>query len=103
MPRRSFQLPAETTVAANSKPVRDFRVEDSGAYSISEFCFRNKIGESSYFYLKAIGRAPKTTRVGRRVIIFSQDETAWRQSIQDTPLPASLRRAAEAAAEKEAA
>ncbi|MGS0626149.1 hypothetical protein ACU8YE_25250, partial [Ralstonia sp. VS2407] len=69
----------------------------------AEFCDRNHIGKSSYFYLQAIGRAPKTTRVGRRVIIFPQAEAAWRQSIQDNPLPASLRRAAEAAAQMEAA
>jgi 3-methyladenine DNA glycosylase Mpg len=71
--------------------------------SVPEFCDRNKIGESSYFYLRAIGRAPKSTRIGRRIIIFPQDEAAWRLSIQENPLPSSLRRAAEAAAEKEAA
>lgn len=103
MPRKSVQVQAEETATAVPRPIQIVRSEDTSAISVQEFCARNKIGESSYFYLKAIGRAPKSTRVGRRVIIFPQDEAAWRQSIQDTPLPASLRRAAEAVAKKEAA
>jgi hypothetical protein len=103
MPRRSVQLQTGTAIAAVPSSAQFIRSDESRALSVSEFCDRNQIGKSSYFYLQAIGRAPKSTRVGRRVIIFPQDEAAWRQSIQDNPLPASLRRAAEAAAEKEAA
>lgn len=103
MPRTSVRLQTETAAALVASPVQIVRSDDTRALSVSEFCDRNQIGKSSYFYLQAIGRAPKTTRVGRRVIIFPQDEAAWRQSIQDNPLPASLRRAAEAAAQREAA
>src|SRR3978361_1985931 len=103
MPRTSVRLQTETATAAAPSPIQVVRSDDTRALSVSEFCDRNQIGKSSYFYLLAIGRAPRSTRVGRRVIIFPQDETVWRQSIQDNPLPASLRRAAEAAAQREAA
>ncbi|MET3411654.1 hypothetical protein [Methylobacterium sp. 1030] len=103
MPRKSVQARANETATAALRPIQILHSDETSAFSVPEFCARNKIGESSYFYLKAIGRAPKSTRVGRRVIIFPQDEAAWRQSIQDNPLPASLRRAAEAVAKKEAA
>jgi predicted DNA-binding transcriptional regulator AlpA len=103
MPRRSVQLQTETALAAATSQIHVNRSDDTRALSVSEFCGRNQIGKSSYFYLLAIGRAPRSTRVGRRVIIFPQDEAAWRRSIQENPLPASLRRAAEAAAQKEAA
>ena len=103
MSRASVRLKTETAAASVINPIQVIRSDDTRALSVTEFCDRNQIGKSSYFYLQAIGRAPKTTRVGRRVIIFPQDEMAWRQSIQDNPLPSSLRRAAEAAAQMEAA
>jgi len=103
MPRTSVQLRTATAAVSAASPVAVVRSDDTRALSVAEFCDRNQIGKSSYFYLQAIGRAPRSTRVGRRVIIFPQDEAAWRLSIQENPLPASLRRAAEAAAEMEAA
>lgn len=103
MPRKSVQVRALEAATAVSQPFQIIRSDETRAFSILEFCARNKIGDSSYFHLKIIGRAPRSTRIGRRVVIFPQDEAAWRQSIQDNPLPASLRRAAEAVAKKEAA
>ena len=101
MPRRSVQVQTETAGETITGPIQIIRSDGTRARSVAQFCDNNGFGKSSYYYLKIIGRAPKTTRVGRREVIFPQDEAAWRQSIQDDPLPASLRRAAEA--QKEAA
>ncbi|WP_214289432.1 hypothetical protein, partial [Bacillus subtilis] len=64
MPRTSVRLQTETAAASVASPVQVIRSDDTRALTVSEFCDRNQIGKSSYFYLLAIGRAPKTTRIG---------------------------------------
>jgi len=65
--------------------------------TLAEFCDRNRISKSTYHNLDAIGRAPATIRLGSRVLISPEAETAWRNRMASEPIVGSARRAAEAA------
>ncbi|MGY2052285.1 hypothetical protein [Methylobacterium sp. JK268] len=97
-------MQTETAVAAAvGYAPKDTRHDIGLDPSITGFCHRNNIGKSSLYYLKAIGRAPRMTHVGRRVLIFPEDEDDWRRDIRENPLPEALRPAAQAALAKESA
>ena len=57
------------------------------AYTIDEFCDRNRISRPTYHRLRAQGRGPVEMRIGLNVIrITAQAERAWQREMQ-TPQP----------------
>jgi hypothetical protein len=55
------------------------RRDPNDAHSITSFCRSNGISESYYFALKREGRGPREIKLGKRVLISPEAETAWRQ------------------------
>ncbi len=54
-------------------------VDDIDAYSITEFCRRNRISVQLFYKLKPQGLMPSTFRLGARVLISKEAAAAWRR------------------------
>jgi hypothetical protein len=54
-------------------------VDDTDAFSVSEFCRRNSISIQLFYKLKPLGLMPKTFRLGARVLISKEAAAAWRR------------------------
>lgn len=65
--------------------------------TIAEFCRDNRFSKATFYNLEAIGRAPATIRIGSRVLISTESEAAWRDSMASDPVVGGVRQAAEAA------
>ncbi|SEE08888.1 hypothetical protein SAMN05519104_5175 [Rhizobiales bacterium GAS188] len=79
---------------------------DGKSQTIFEFCQGEGIGRSSYYYLKAIGRAPDEMVMGDIIRISPEAKRRWRERMEREPVKGSLRElalAAKAARETEAA
>ncbi|TGD94904.1 hypothetical protein [Methylobacterium nonmethylotrophicum] len=103
MPRKNVRQQLDVVVAAAVDQSLTSRSVDTEMRTIPEFCSRNRIGKSTFYYLVALGRAPEITTIGGRKLISPEDEAAWRRSIKENPLPSALRPAAQAALAEEAA
>jgi hypothetical protein len=53
--------------------------DDADAYTVAEFCRRNRISVSFYYKLKDQGRAPDEMRFGTKVLIGKEAAVRWRQ------------------------
>src|SRR5436190_21842544 len=60
------------------------------AFTIREFCKRNRIAPSTFFKLKAKNRAPRLMTLGRAIRISAEAERAW-QMEREQPADAELR------------
>ncbi|MCK1345479.1 hypothetical protein IVB25_40120 [Bradyrhizobium sp. 193] len=54
--------------------------DDADAYSVDEFCARNRISSQLFYKLKPKGLMPATFNVGRRVLISREAAAAWRRA-----------------------
>ena len=61
------------------------------------FWARNKIGKTSYYYLKRLGRGPKTISIGTKELVSPESESDWRAEMASRPLTGSLRALVKAA------
>lgn len=69
------------------------------AFSIAEFCARNKISETLYHKLKSQGRGPRTMELGRAIRITAQAERDW-QNARENPQGAEAKLVASQAAKR---
>jgi hypothetical protein len=53
--------------------------DDADAFSISEFCRRNRISVQLFYKLKPQGVMPRTFRLGARVLISREAAAQWRR------------------------
>ena len=53
--------------------------EDQDAFSITEFCQRNRISVPLYYKLRKQGLGPAEFRMGARVLISKEAAAAWRR------------------------
>jgi hypothetical protein len=53
--------------------------DEVDAFSIHEFCRRNRISVQLFYKLKPQGLMPSTFRLGTRVLISREAATAWRR------------------------
>lgn len=58
---------------------RNTAVDEVDAFSIHEFCQRNRISVQLFYKLKPQGLMPSTFRLGARVLISREAATAWRR------------------------
>jgi len=58
------------------------------AYDIPTFCRRHKISESFYFKLRLQGLAPRTMKIGKRVLISRESARRWREEREQATAPA---------------
>ena len=54
------------------------------AYSISRFCENHNISRGMFYLLTERNEAPKTMRVGRRVLISDEAATEWRKRMEES-------------------
>ena len=54
-------------------------VDDVDAFSITEFCRRNRISVQLFYKLKPHGLMPPTFRLGARVLISREAAVVWRR------------------------
>ncbi|MFL5238831.1 MAG: hypothetical protein ACJ8EL_14740 [Rhizomicrobium sp.] len=54
-------------------------VDDADAFSITEFCRRNRISVQLFYKLQKQGLTPITFRLGARVLISKESAQAWRR------------------------
>jgi excisionase family DNA binding protein len=55
---------------------------ERNAFSRKEFCDRNGIGHSKFYEEVKAGRL-RAHKLGRKVLIFADDEQAWRDGIPE--------------------
>jgi hypothetical protein len=58
----------------------------------------NGLSKTQYYYLKRLGRAPKTIPIGTKELIAPEAEDEWRREMAARPVIGSLRKLALAAA-----
>jgi hypothetical protein len=46
------------------------------AFTISEFAARHNISRNFFYQLKRLGKAPRVTELGAKLLIMEEDETA---------------------------
>jgi hypothetical protein len=59
--------------------VPDVTIDDADAFSVTEFCRRNRISVQLFYKLKPQGLMPPTFRLGARVLISREAAAAWRR------------------------
>jgi hypothetical protein len=59
--------------------VSDVAIDDADAFSVAEFCRRNRISVQLFYKLKPQGLMPPTFRLGARVLISREAAAAWRR------------------------
>jgi hypothetical protein len=52
-------------------------MSDVAAYTIPEFCARNKICRVSFYNALKAGKGPRTFRVGNRRLVSAEAERDW--------------------------
>jgi hypothetical protein len=62
--------------------------DEQDAFSIPEFCLRNRISTALFFKLARQGRGPRVFHVGRRTLITKESATAWRRTLEEASGPA---------------
>jgi hypothetical protein len=63
----------------DSKRISDVAIDDADAFSVAEFCRRNRISVQLFYKLKPQGLMPPTFRLGARVLISREAAAAWRR------------------------
>jgi len=53
-------------------------IDDADAFSITEFCRRNRISVQLFYKLQPQGLMPATFRLGARVLISKESAKRWR-------------------------
>jgi len=59
--------------------VPNVAVDDADAFSVTEFCRRNRISVQLFYKLKPQGLMPPTFRLGARVLISREAAAEWRR------------------------
>ena len=54
----------------------------------------NCLSKTQYYYLKKLGRAPKTISLGTKDVVSEEAEASWRQEMAENPVRGSLRKLA---------
>jgi hypothetical protein len=62
--------------------------DEQDAFSIPEFCLRNRISSALFFKLAREGRGPRVMHVGRRTLITREAAAAWRRTLEASSGPA---------------
>ena len=57
-------------------------MDEADAYTIPEFCVRNKICRAYYYKLRPLGLAPDEMRVGSKVLISKEAAAVWRRKME---------------------
>ena len=52
------------------------------AFTISEWCDRNRISRSLFYILDRRGEAPQTFRVGKRRLVSPEADLDWRRELE---------------------
>jgi hypothetical protein len=52
-------------------------MENAAAFTISEFCVRNKISRAKFYIEQAAGRGPRVMHVGQKRLISREAELDW--------------------------
>lgn len=58
---------------------------DIEAYSILQFCAAHGISRASFYNLVTAGKAPRTMKVGGRVLISKEAAADWRRACEQAP------------------
>jgi hypothetical protein len=61
--------------------------DEQDAFSIPEFCLRNRISTALFFKLARQGRGPRVLHVGRRTLITKESAAAWRRDLEAASSP----------------
>lgn len=61
--------------------------EQQDAFTIPEFCVRNRISRAFYFKLKNQGLGPTEMRVGSRVLVSKEAAASWRRARETANSP----------------
>ncbi len=51
--------------------------------TVPQFCEDHQISKSFYYVLEKQGRAPRTIKLGRRVLITAEAAAAWRVRMEE--------------------
>jgi hypothetical protein len=62
--------------------------DEQDAFSIPEFCLRNRISPALFFKLATEGRGPRVMHVGRRTLITREFAATWRRTLEAASGPA---------------
>ncbi|GIQ77087.1 hypothetical protein [Bradyrhizobium sp. RD5-C2] len=65
------------------KQIHNLAQVDADAYSVDEFCARNRISTQLFYKLRPLGLMPATFNVGTRVLISREAAVAWRRARED--------------------
>jgi hypothetical protein len=57
---------------------------EQSAFTISEWCERNRISRSLFYILDRRGEAPHTFRIGKRRLISAEADIVWRREREAT-------------------
>jgi hypothetical protein len=55
---------------------------DVDAYSVDEFCRRNRICRATFYNLIRAGRGPRLMKVGARTLITVESAADWRRRME---------------------
>lgn len=61
--------------------MRNNSINQIEAYDISMFCMAHNISRAFFYKLDEQGLAPKTMKLGRRVLISKEAAAAWRRKM----------------------
>ena len=56
--------------------------DSRAAYTINEFCVAHRISRSKFYQLIDAGLAPRTMRIGTKVLISHEAAADWRASLE---------------------
>ena len=60
---------------------------ETEAYSIAEFCHAHRISRATFYNLQTAGKAPRTMKVGGRVLVSKEAAADWRRECERTAEP----------------
>jgi hypothetical protein len=94
----SKSLPSPSPIIAPSLPPASTAPEQV-AFTITEFCARNRISKNAYYTLKARGLGPREMALGRAIRISIEEEAKWRAD-RSNPKPTEAKSNARKANER---
>lgn len=60
---------------------------DQDAFSIDEFCKRNRVSRATFYNLRKCGLGPRVMKVGTRTLISADAAKAWRERMEKGGAP----------------
>jgi predicted DNA-binding transcriptional regulator AlpA len=55
---------------------------EQDAFSVDEFCKRNRISRATFYNLQKVGQAPRVMKVGSRTLISVEAAEQWRRELE---------------------